>query len=489
MSALTWNTDKTLILPGKYQSDISVGWKNYNDSGVWQAIDTDMPSDRTVTSFPGSVSFPFKSQGTISAVFDHNFSIKRKIDENNSDNSEPELEMEIEVLTDHNVIGEQSENSWERLYKNAWDNTHLRLGVRLGRAARIEKIIEIHSAPPGSDDLQYSFKIRSSQAKIFVGPNFDVRPWAGSIGDQATISGAPVFVARGDSQIRGALLRTPKCWWFENGEKVEHNITVTFVVQSDQETVIGTKHIPRTYVNQALAAGSSLFTDVTFTPDANPETNSVDGRVDRFDSSPASWAAHRAGAGTNHADSSSFSELSISFDATQVPVDLKRFICGFDTSSIGAGQQVDSATLAITFYNQGNAANIGSNFAMAITGATPASNSDLVDADYSQTGSTEMATSRVAHGTTSKETWTLNGDGEANIDMIGTSFFALREGYYDLDGNDPTGVGTASEYTRQLFRTAEYSGTTDDPTLTVTHSAAGAAVAILNHHYSRQRAR
>lgn len=484
MTPFSWNIDRELILPDQYRSQVGIGWRNYLDT-EWKTINTDVRSDKTITAFPGNVSFPSSSQGWSNIVLDHKFSIKRTIDVGNNNNYEPELSIDLQVLTQHNVTG-HIDNNW-MVYLNAWDTADLMLGVELGRAARIKKIVKINSMPSGSGDVEYQFNLRSSDAKVFAGPNFDIRPWTGSVGDSANVTSS-VFIAKEDSPLRGALLKTPKCWWFDNGNKVEHDITVAFTIQSDGETVLGTKYIPRTYITQALAAGSSLYTDATFTPDASPETTTFDG-LTLLANNSLSWSGLIGTAnGQFLYDSDATTEFRVWAKNTTNNWDvLARAHFLFDTSSIGGGQQVDTASIDLSvdkvYFDEFD-------FYAKFYATNPASNTGIAAADHDTVGTTAFSdgikiTDMSTDWTT--ETWTLTSDGREAVDMEGISKFGLAVNYDRENGTtgDPTWV--INDRSGFVIRFSDNGSNT--PTLDVTHSAAGPAMPILIRHYDNMRAK
>lgn len=470
MTPFTWNADREKLTPTQFRSAIGGGWRNYIKRGyVWQPISALIAGDLSCTTFPGNVQFAADSQGWSDIVIDGTFSMARHIAERNGHNAEPELRLSMQVECDHNVAGEVDENKpWQVVYRGAWDCADLRLGIWQGKAARIEKVIDFHSMPDGdSEFVEHSFLIRSSHARVFAGPNLNVSPWQNG---QAELFDAQAFVARADSQLRGVLLKAPVAWYYTaDGTEVRTPIRVTFEIQDDGETVRCTKHIPRALIATALSNGSHLKADATFSPDASPETSSVDGSVGRL--STESWSALRAGSGTASDDSnSSLLKLQITLDGSGNGWGVDRPIILLDTSSIGSGNQVDSGTLQLDYGIQSDGASLSSNFTAALVGSSPASNTSIADSDYQTVNSTEMATGRHAYGTTGLRSFTLNAAGIANIPVDGVAKFGIREGYYDLDGNSPS--GTPGGYTRYHPRPAEYTGTASDPLLTVVTSAA-----------------
>lgn len=213
----------------------------------------------------------------------------------------------------------------------------------------------------------------------------------------------------------------------------------------------------------------------TIYPDANPETSSVDGRVYREPSSET-FSTIRSGAGTGADDTgkdwSSFGGGGLRITAS-VTTDqyqrLIRMIFGFDTSSINDTDVVSAATLS--FYHDAKSNGCGDP-GVSIGSATPASSTSLASSDYGNTGSTTFASKAYASiSTGAYNDYTLDSNGLANITLTGTSFFCAKL-KWDMD-NDTTGL-TWDAVNQSLvgFRMADYSGTSSDPKLVVTHAPA-----------------
>lgn len=471
MQHVTWNTDRAQLRHGRSRSVVGIGWKNYRKrtETAWHSINGEIASDLTVAAFPGSVQFPQSSQGVCDVLFDGGFSMKRHIIEGNGDNPEPDLSMTLQTLCQHNVTGSIDPNNPRQiLYSNAWDSAHLRYGIWQGRSTRLEKVVEIHSMPSGTGDLQYQFQIRSSQAQVLAGANHDQSPW--NAAGVAELNNADAFVALKGSQLRGTVLRTPVAWYYENGSMVRVPIRVTFQVQSDGESVIATKHIPRSLITTALAAGSSLFTDATFTPDANPEISTVDG-LTLVANQSLSWTNMLTQAAVFVYDSDLAKEFRFWAKSTTNNWDqFSRAHFLFDTSSIGAGQQVDSATIDLsvdkTYFDEFD-------FYAKFYSTSPASNTGLVLADHGTLGTTPFSdgikiTDLSTDWTT--KTWTLTADGKNAVDMEGISKFGLAINYdrEHATTGDPTWViNDRSGFDVRFSETI-----LNQPTLTVTHSEA-----------------
>ena len=482
MTPLTWNHDRELILPDKYQHSIGVGWRNYLDSGVWKTINTAIANDRTVTAFPGSVRFPLTAQGDMTTNFNHKFSMKRKIDEGNDYNPDDELAMSVRVLSDSNPTGHIDDNGYEMVYPNAWPNADLRLGVRHGRAARIEKIVEIHSMPAGdSQYITYQFEVTSPLAKLYAGPGHSHRPWSGNSGSSANLNGSSAFIALGDSPHRGAVIKTPKCWYFmPDGSKVEKNVRVNFVVKNDLETALATKYILRSDIQEALDNGSALFTDATFQPDASPETSSCDGRLTVQSVSSRSWSSMLGTTASSVADnvgSVSYEPAVYCTSTTNQFTSMMWSHYGFDTSSIGAGQEVTVATFRISGVGGTTSNNTYTGdplFDWTFGASSPASNTALATTDFSSLGSalfldTSIVKDDFEPGPVTN-TYTLNATGRLHIDMEGVTNFglAIEEAFTGV-----TPLWQSGSYVRwSSVNFVEYTTSGLRPLLTVTSQAA-----------------
>lgn len=469
---LTWNSDRTTIDARTKRTKVGGSWRNHlKRNQAWAPINTDIPSDRSVEAFPGCVQLPASSQGWADICIDGTFSMKRHIEEGNGNNAEPDFEMSLAVETQHNITGHISEtNSAQMVYPDAWDSADLKLGLWRGRSVRIEKVVEIKSMPSGdSEFIDYSFLIRSSNAQVLAGAGHNVSPWDES--GHAELDNADAFVSLAGSQLRGTVLRTPVAWYYVAGELVRVPVLVTFDVQSDGETVRATKHIPRTLIATALAAGSHLFTDATFSPDASPETSTVDGYT-RKSNGTGSWSSLVTGAGNTTEDGwSNKSGPQATYWAGDW-TSIWRLWAGFDTSSIGAGQQIDTTALTLYKYNnQGPSTEWDSDY-LNVYEAVPATATALATSDHANMGTTTLSDTGItnyrfehdAAGTAFE--WTFNASGLLVVDPDGLTQLGVA---YEDDRSDTTPPTPGGNKTfGGNFYMAESAGS--DPELDVTHS-------------------
>lgn len=211
----------------------------------------------------------------------------------------------------------------------------------------------------------------------------------------------------------------------------------------------------------------------TFYPDANPESTSCDGQSG-YENGSESWAVMRAKTDGNFADANSVSVIVAVKNSGAGDDGLGRGFLLFDTSSIPDGDTITSASLWLKPSNVESDPN--GSYALAVVQSSPASDTDIMTADFDQCGSLnspDEGATRVAHADFSLDTYKeipLNATGLSWISKTGITKLGIREGYYDIDGNDPTSGRSAIR-----FHSADNtSGISNAPKLVVEHSAGGA---------------
>ena len=220
-------------------------------------------------------------------------------------------------------------------------------------------------------------------------------------------------------------------------------------------------------------AGLGLFewgTVSTFYPDSDPESTSTDGYVQ--ENTDGAWSTIRADVGTI-GDSYGSRMWDVGYAATASSPNyssMSRAILLFDTRSIDDGESIDSATLDIVVFTGGVIDGFSDSLAMVTS--TPASNTTLVSADYSQLGTTDQATDKTyASFTADSSTYnslTLNATGLGNISKTGVSKFGLRAAR-DADDNEPVFSSSAEQFINIAPADEVLSGD-KRPRLVVTHS-------------------
>ena len=233
----------------------------------------------------------------------------------------------------------------------------------------------------------------------------------------------------------------------------------------------GEYHIDYIYV------GDALHPTLTVYPDAGSGNTTVDGRAG-VNSDDETFATLRGVAGMNSDDTSASTtgfEIKGSSTSGQY-ANLFRNIWTFDTSALGTGATIISATLSIwvidsTTYNV-LLGEDSANSAMVIVASTPANNNALVNADYGQLGSTEFGRSDkqsdLSEG--AYNSIILNANGRAAVSTTGITKLG---GVFGWDfGNTTTGL-TWKSNSYQAISTAfsDTAGTDNDPKLVIRYIA------------------
>jgi hypothetical protein len=165
---------------------------------------------------------------------------------------------------------------------------------------------------------------------------------------------------------------------------------------------------------------------LTVYPDANPETTTVDGYALRGGVNET-FTTIRGGAGTQAGDSDT-SVIVPGLTATSTTNQystLRRAFILFDTSSLTSAAIISGAVLSV--YGGGLKTTGLGTPDLHVGSSTPASNTALVSADYSQRGTTSFGSiSNASFSTSAYNDITLNASGIAAINKTGVSKFSLQ---------------------------------------------------------------
>jgi hypothetical protein len=195
---------------------------------------------------------------------------------------------------------------------------------------------------------------------------------------------------------------------------------------------------------------------LTFYPDANVESTSVDGDVQRSIPYPTpgsdTLANIRAGDGTNNLDYVNVCVLNLSaYQYTDKYSILSRIITLYDTRSLPDDATISSATEEFCIEN----ASFGDSFSdsLALVSSNPDSDTDLENDDYGRLGSTRLATDLTfagfTHDSATFNAFTLNGDGLAAISKTGITKLGRRL-VSDLDNSNSWSSSPARTLARCL---------------------------------------
>lgn len=185
-----------------------------------------------------------------------------------------------------------------------------------------------------------------------------------------------------------------------------------------------------------------------------------------------SFSTIRAGAGNVGAATPTTNEALLRGSSTSNQFDyLTRSIICFDTSALTASASISSAVFS--GYGSSKSNGLGS-ADIHICAATPAATDAIVAADFSQLGSTSFANVTYASfSTTGYNNFTLNASGISNISKTGVSKFGYRLSW-DIN-NSFTGTWGSFQSSTLYIRSADQTGTSQDPTLVVTYTLANPA--------------
>lgn len=229
-------------------------------------------------------------------------------------------------------------------------------------------------------------------------------------------------------------------------------------------------------VANPLAPALNLgFDTLTAFPDADPETTTVDGMVNRGEQDET-FAAIRAGAGTGggSAETSSWLGL-IQFSATTNQFKyIDRSIFLFYTAVLTGAATISAATLSIAGKEtSGNINNCSTIPDLDVYTSNPASNTNLVAADYSAFGSTSQTGGAVVTYTgwnaNAYNAFVFNATGLSNIAKTGVSKFGVRNANFDVANVAPS--PWINDYAFRIEAAyADETGSANDPKLVVTYT-------------------
>lgn len=141
----------------------------------------------------------------------------------------------------------------------------------------------------------------------------------------------------------------------------------------------------------------------------------------------------------------------------------------FDTSALGSGATVSAATFDA--YIEVTAKFDTNTDSFCVVQTSQASTSSLANTDFGSVNFTNGGAKTIASFSVANQywTWTLNGTGLGWISTTGFTKLGLQS-LLDINNTTPTGL---NQLTGQFYF-ADNTGTSKDPTLTITYTAGGA---------------
>jgi hypothetical protein len=196
----------------------------------------------------------------------------------------------------------------------------------------------------------------------------------------------------------------------------------------------------------------------------------VDGTVLRWDAS-STWQDVRDGAGTQAWNSKSRFFYARSSRNVGSGYEIARAIFCFDTSAIGEGKNITEAVLSL--YGSSKRDEEADTPTIDIFLASPDDTDTLAASDYGNIGTTSQTGSAITYAgysATEYNAFTFNATGIGNISLTGISKFGSRDAKYDAADVSPNLSSNNQFFFYGYF--ADEPGTTKDPKLVVTYSAA-----------------
>ena len=449
-------------------------WKNYlAANGSWETIDcevVDTGSDFVMDKAPFSCTFPHLSTGTAIMTSNCRYDIWKK-EEITADPLDMMLEANdaVEVqgqLFDINGNGKYDAVIYPQAFPQ-WD-ADLIYYVEHGKAPRLKKIIQYNSNPGAHEakfHQDYSYNVEVSSQKIPIGLTRRQHrdECHARLNTPQPVGSDKGFYVRKDAEAQKRGIGIKECKIWDSAGKVEG---LQSDIRKHGQGFTLTKYIPADFFTDAVYP---VRTDAEYTiyPDAHVETTSVDGYTYRFIGSGETVNVIRSGAGTfNNDNSVSIGAPDIlTLDEVNKLKILSRGILVFDTSGV-AGAVLSASLFLKCRSKQDTIADCTMD--MAIVTSTPASNTDLVNADYNiaNYGTTILAPVRdYTDFTVGVYTeFVFNSDGKTAIDVGGITKLANRNYTHDILGNDCNAAGTSTN-SRIYIQSADNTGTALDPYL------------------------
>ena len=267
---------------------------------------------------------------------------------------------------------------------------------------------------------------------------------------------------------------------FYGKRKFKNYLTTNMLMNLEREGVFKSlekkfgQEVVEEYMSENMLVGSKLkYGSGEFNP-ASGENSPVDGSAYRYDATNPTWTVLRAGAGTTSQDTTGTSEFFQTFCANGVTdrwIIIERSIFLFDTSSIGAGATVTATTMGL--YGVSYSAGTNQDPEVNIYTSTPASNDEIINADYSELGTVAQSDTNIVvvsgWNTSGYNSWIFNSTGRGNVTVDGISKFGLREAKYDATGDEPTWSSNQGANCRGYYA----DNGSNEPKLDVTWDEAG----------------
>jgi hypothetical protein len=334
--------------------------------------------------------------------------------------------------------------------------------------SQMKKCVRIKEASKQNQDYSFKFELELP---------YGVTMWrVGSDGSEYQFEGTSDkdFDSDKRTELRtaeGTTFFKPFQMW---DSKSKETCVVSYSVEDGVKFL--TKHVPAAFME---SSEGDVFTDTT----TSYYAGAGDGRTCSVLGLGTTWATLRSNGGTFSDYTAAQNVIVQGEEIATNDWDMSRGHFPVDTSGIGAGNTVSSASFKV-FYSTAvgylstetiNPANL------ALVASTAASNTVLANSDYAQVGTTRLCDTDVtiANFVSSDGTFALNATGVATVNTTGYTKFAFRSTNDFSDSTAP--VVTKRSYVGAC--NSEYSGTAKDPILTVTYAATGTSTDLPRHRF------
>ena len=489
-----WNA-RPVVSNGKKATEFHIGFVNYlNPANEWAEIDCIIKESGTVfevTKAPFECTMPMYADGEAFFNNTNRFDVFNKalID------CAP-LGVTMVALDASHVQGQLFDINGDGrldavLYPQAfpqWD-ADLIYYVQHGRAPRLQKLIRFNSILNSNIQAEFyleyingvSNDIEISTRQIPDGKTR--RQWRDEC-RQTLNTPAPVSQDKGfyirakdEAQKRCIGIKEVKIWDSYSGIEDRKEETITANIRKNGTGYKLTKHVNKSFF---VDATFPVYTDATstFYPDADPETNTVDGYIENFN---ASWATCHGQATGWLSYPSSATIRAMTGQGGGGSYQIRRSFALFDIAAIGT-DPVSSTIFSPYLISTINGDNDGYDF-VTVVQSSPASDINLITADYDQCGSIHNPTEGIATedrlditGLSTEQYYDFPFDA-AGLGWVTTARdgdgivrLGMRAGHDALDHQYAGGLGTYNRYT---CSSADEAGTSQDPKLVVVHALAG----------------
>lgn len=486
-----WNARPVKDKNGNDATEFHSKWVNYLDkNNKWQEIDAsieDLGTHFEVNKAPFIAKIPKLSTGTTEFIVNNRWDVHGRKTIEDPDFTQTITAVGVAEVSGQVVFGDLGWGEADYVvYLQAYPayDADLIYWVHHGAAPRLSKYVRFNSDPLLSEDLRLVFDIGFSED-----PDINYKSRIPEVAKQnwnkqtkLKIKGSIGHKAPNAVGARGASFKDFKIWDSGiDGNQILKLIDIEYEKVGDDYKL--TKIIPKSFFALSPLYPVYTDTDVTFHPDANPETNTVDGKVFCDDGTDKTWATIH---GADGADScvgfghtAANGTINISARATTDRyAGLERNFALFDTSSIPDGDTISAAVLS--YWDRSVTVNwdtTDSPRLIVVVSANPATNTALVDEDMDQTGTVAFSSTFnlfadwAGGNSVYNDIGTFNATGRSNIDKTGISKFAT---VFEKDRSNTEPEWKSNGQNSGGTHYANQAGTDNDTKLVVTHAAGGA---------------